>query len=469
MGVAVATAVLSMASVFAIASPASALQAPGPVNNLTAVGGTNQITVKWDPPTSGSGDNPTDYVISTEKQADPPGTPFKYTVVPETGLTTYTAVVDGLPAGTYRIIVWSHNNSPAPFDLSTPVIVNNVVVTTTSSVVSTAPFRPYANWDALIKREYQMWTGCNATGRLPRLDELTFWRYQIATRPFNADEVYETQLHNGTFYQYRLANLLYPVSTAAAIPAAYVAPPYALADTNNDGTISVAEYNVAANTAYAGAVNDVYFERRAFFAVSLAEGAEQTDGPAIRLYTAYFKRDVDMGACYWSNQIRSAKMSLLGVSNFFVNSSEFINTYGAYTTDAEEPGTDAAEFVALIYANVLDRDPEAAGFAYWTRQLQSQRKSPAEVMIGFSESSEFKNKRSLSTGIAVGYIHLLGRVPTASDYVFSGIFGLYLDTSVECGFSFWGCSAGAAPYGGYGLYRFLIGTTEYATRAAATT
>ena len=463
MGVAVATAALSMASVFALASPASALVKPGPVNNVTAVGGVNQITVKWEPPLSGSGDAPTDYVISTEKAADPIGTPFKYTTVPETGLSAYTAVVDGLPAGTYRVVVFSHNNSPAPYNLSTGVYVQPIIVTTTSSTVPTAPYRPYANWDALIKREYQMWTGCNATGRLPRLDELTFWRYQIAVSPFTAAEDYQTELHPGTFYQTRLAALLYPVTTSAAIPAVYAAPPYALADTNNDGTISVAEYNVAASAAYTGARNDVYFSRRANFAINLAEGAEQTDGPAIRLYTAYFKRDVDLGACYWSNQIRSAKMSLLGVSNFFVNSSEFINTYGAYTTDAAEPGTDAAEFVALIYANVLDRKPEASGFAYWTRQLQSQRKSPAEVMVGFSESSEFKNKRSLSTGIAVGYIHLLGRVPTAADYTFSAIFGLYLNTSPECGWSYWGCAPG------YGLYEFLIGTTEYATRAAATT
>ncbi len=74
---------------------------------------------------------------------------------------------------------------------------------------------------------------------------------------------------------------------------------------------------------------------------------------------------------------------LLNVSDFFSTSSEFKNTYG---------DIDEAEFVALIYKNVLARTPDGSGFSFWTRQLQSGRYSRAEVMIGFSESQEYKER-----------------------------------------------------------------------------
>ena len=50
------------------------------------------------------------------------------------------------------------------------------------------------------------------------------------------------------------------------------------------------------------------------------------------------------------------------VSDFFARSPEFIARYGAL---------DNAEFVSLVYQNVLGRNPDAAGFAFWTRQLQA--------------------------------------------------------------------------------------------------
>lgn len=87
---------------------------------------------------------------------------------------------------------------------------------------------------------------------------------------------------------------------------------------------------------------------------------------------------------HWRNQMATQNIGTREVADFFAHSSEFQRLY---------PNFDDAEFVALVYRNVLGRKPDSTGFAYWTRQLQEGQPRGA-VMLGFSESSEFKNKTS---------------------------------------------------------------------------
>lgn len=185
----------------------------------------------------------------------------------------------------------------------------------------------------------------------------------------------------------------------------------------------LAKYAADVNTLAAKqATDDAYFARRLQFVKSLAEDAEQTDGPAYRLYTAYFSRIPDAkGLCFWTDKLRSG-WSLLDVSEFFVQSDEFEATYGKYDSHGGEDSIDAAEFVSLVYRNVLDRTPDGAGAAFWTRQLQEERYSPAEMLIGFSESLEFKERMETKVGTGVAFIHLLGRMPTQTEYVWGDLF-----------------------------------------------
>lgn len=62
--------------------------------------------------------------------------------------------------------------------------------------------------------------------------------------------------------------------------------------------------------------------------------------------------------------------------------SEFIDTYGENPTDEE--------FVTLLYQNVLQRDPDAAGLAYWVGVLQSTN-NRERMVVDFTESVEFRN------------------------------------------------------------------------------
>lgn len=143
--------------------------------------------------------------------------------------------------------------------------------------------------------------------------------------------------------------------------------------------------------------------RRSALAVELAEQAQRWDGPAYRLYSAYFLREPELaGLTYWSSKLR-AGTSVRTVSAYFAGSSEFRNTYGSL---------DDAKFVTLIYRNVLDRAPEPAGFRYWVGQLQAGRTSRAAVMVGFSESSEHRTRLGFRLSTTVAYAHMLKRMPT---------------------------------------------------------
>jgi len=68
----------------------------------------------------------------------------------------------------------------------------------------------------------------------------------------------------------------------------------------------------------------------------------------VRLYSAYFLRIPDYdGLMYWVNR-KTQGTALEEISDAFATSPEFQTTYGSLSN---------AEFVTLVYQNVLGRDP----------------------------------------------------------------------------------------------------------------
>jgi hypothetical protein len=73
-------------------------------------------------------------------------------------------------------------------------------------------------------------------------------------------------------------------------------------------------------------------------------------------------------------------VSLESVAAGFVKSDEWASMYGANPTNAE--------VVHKLYTNVLHREPDAGGAAFWTHILDTKAANLAEVLVGFSESTE---------------------------------------------------------------------------------
>lgn len=102
-----------------------------------------------------------------------------------------------------------------------------------------------------------------------------------------------------------------------------------------------------------------------------------------RLYQATLDRAPDWtGLQNWAGRLAEGR-AFLSVVNGFVDSAEFKATYGtSLSTEA---------FVSLLYNNVLGRDPDAQGLQNWSNRLDAGM-SRAEVVQGFSQSAEFRNR-----------------------------------------------------------------------------
>ncbi|WP_158874031.1 polysaccharide lyase family 7 protein [Antarcticirhabdus aurantiaca] len=100
-----------------------------------------------------------------------------------------------------------------------------------------------------------------------------------------------------------------------------------------------------------------------------------------RLYHATFDRAPEAaGLAFWTAAMDRG-MAAADVADRFVASPEFSATYGGLTDDA---------FIGLLYRNVLGRNAEAAGKAYWLNVLDGPA-DRGDVLIGFSESPEHRH------------------------------------------------------------------------------
>ncbi|HEX5735108.1 MAG TPA: DUF4214 domain-containing protein [Blastocatellia bacterium] len=129
--------------------------------------------------------------------------------------------------------------------------------------------------------------------------------------------------------------------------------------------------------------------------------------PITRLYMAYFLRIPDYeGLQWWLNQYRNGQ-SLPSISAEFAGSSEFINRYGSLNN---------ADFVTLVYQNVLGRAPDQEGFNYYLGRLNTGSISRGGMMLDFSESAENKNRTYNRVYVTQMYIGLLRRVPEQAGF-----------------------------------------------------
>ena len=157
-------------------------------------------------------------------------------------------------------------------------------------------------------------------------------------------------------------------------------------------------------------------------AIHFADGTKffgvDTSGAEIaRIYLTTLGRAPDAaGLGHWVTVLDAGAISLRSVIDGFTESAEFAQRYGAPDPEA---------FLTLLYANVLGRAADVAGLNYWAGGLNDGTLTRPDVVLGFSESAEFKAKTApdLANGLWAAdpvaldvlrtYLTTLDRLPDA--------------------------------------------------------
>jgi hypothetical protein len=131
--------------------------------------------------------------------------------------------------------------------------------------------------------------------------------------------------------------------------------------------------------------------------------------PVTRLYFAYFLRIPDYpGLTFWINYFKQGH-PLDEISGAFASSPEFASRYGALGN---------GQFVDLVYNNVLGRAADPGGKAFWQGQLDGGLKTRGQVMLGFSESDEYKAGSLDRVYVTMMYVGMLRRAPDQGGFDF---------------------------------------------------
>jgi len=136
-------------------------------------------------------------------------------------------------------------------------------------------------------------------------------------------------------------------------------------------------------------------ERLAFDDLAVAFDVNGAGGQAYRLYQAAFDRSPDArGIGFWIGFMDRGG-ALGDVAASFVQSDEFRALYGSAPTNRA--------VVERIYQNVLHREADAGGLAFWSELLDRKAVTVADVLVGFSESPE--NQAALIGKIENGFVY----------------------------------------------------------------
>lgn len=127
-------------------------------------------------------------------------------------------------------------------------------------------------------------------------------------------------------------------------------------------------------------------------------------GAVANLYYAFFLRAPDPGGLrFWTATLRMGS-TLAQIAQTFANSPEFFARYGQLPD---------AQYVDLLYRNVLGRNAEPGGLAFWETVLARSERTRGDVAVALLQSDEYKTNRDSHRLAIYMYAFLLKR--TAED------------------------------------------------------
>jgi hypothetical protein len=127
-------------------------------------------------------------------------------------------------------------------------------------------------------------------------------------------------------------------------------------------------------------------------------------GGIYRLYAAAFNRAPDLpGLGYWILQADLGQ-SAISIAAGFVYSKEFQTLYNVTMTDSFGTGLNVNNLVNGFYLNILHRQPDPGGLAYYVGQITTHAKSIGQVLAELSDSPE--NYAQVAAQIANGIVYV---------------------------------------------------------------
>lgn len=127
-----------------------------------------------------------------------------------------------------------------------------------------------------------------------------------------------------------------------------------------------------------------------------------------RLYVAYFNRLPDYGGYeFWHGRLNVSDWDIQRASRYFAESPEAVATYG----DA-----DLEEFLDILYSEVLGRQPDAGGAAYWLDRLENDPLiDRANIVAFFTDSIELREITEHRSEIVALTALFADRMPTDAE------------------------------------------------------
>jgi Ca2+-binding RTX toxin-like protein len=123
-------------------------------------------------------------------------------------------------------------------------------------------------------------------------------------------------------------------------------------------------------------------ERLRFEDIGVAFDHDGAAGQTYRLYHAALGRAPDLkGLGFWIDAMDTGTVNLSTLAAEFASSTEFRGKY---------QGLNTVQLVESLYRNVLHREGDAGGIAFWSGILENKQESVAGVLAAFAESSENK-------------------------------------------------------------------------------
>lgn len=386
--------------------PVVVASTPGTPGTPTVVPGRGSVTVTWTAPASNGGSPLNGYVITPYL-----GAAAQAPVVAPSSATS--KVVTGLTDGaTYTFRVAARNETGRGTDTaaSASVVPGAVPAAPVIGAALGAPGAVTVRWTAPTDTGGLPLTGYRVTGSAPGTPVIT------ATYLPTSTVQTITGLTNGIPYRFTVRAINDKGSGPASAASNPVEPgvpfhPWSSWDTFVTGTfldVTAKQPTPAEQSTWVAALAGGTVSKGAFVE-ALRRGPDNTAAvdPVARLYRAFLGRAPDAGGLrFWIARKRAGTWSVTKMADAFAGSSEFKAKYGTLTN---------RQFVVRIYDDVLQRAPDPGGVDYWTARLDTKQKTRGGVMVGFSESNEYRTKQRANTDIAIAHTFLLQRAATPSE------------------------------------------------------